>query len=646
VASFLPRPEGPWSRRRQPRGRLCLNRWPPGGRRAIVRADENYWVFRYLNAPYETETGGHRSTAQLVKRLLRDYVRPYVGRIMLALLFMAVMAIATALSAWLMKPVVNEIFIGRERSMLWLVGGAVFATFAIKGIANYVQTALMSNVGLAIIADSQKRLYAHLAGMDLAFFQRHSTGRLISRFTNDINAMRVAVSNALTGFGKDLLSLVGLVTVMFLQDWQLAAISFFIFPVAILPIVRLGRRIRRVTANTQSELGLFTTLLEQTIQGIRVVKAYGMQEYEKGRIGGIIDRIFALSYRSARIRAMSSPIMETLGGLAVAIVVVYGGHRVIEAETDAGSFFSFITALLLAYEPMKRLANLNASLQEGLAGAERLFSVLDVERQIVEKPGAIELPPSPGAITLEDLRFSYIKGTPALGGVDLVIPAGKRVALVGPSGAGKSTIFNLILRFYDPTGGRVTVDGFDIRDLTFASLHGQIALVSQEITLFDDTVRANIAYGRADATDAEIEAAAKAAAAHDFIVELPEGYETSVGELGMKLSGGQRQRLAIARAMLKDAPILLLDEATSALDTESERQVQTALDQLMKGRTTLVIAHRLSTVTGADLIYVINDGAIIESGRHDELLAAGGAYARLYALQFAEDEAADPPCLP
>jgi subfamily B ATP-binding cassette protein MsbA len=594
-----------------------------------------------LNAPYETETGGHRSTAELVKRLLRDYVRPYVGRIVLALLFMAVMAGATALSAWLMKPVVNEIFIGRERAMLWLVGGAVFATFAVKGIANYFQTALMSNVGLAIIADSQKRLYAHLVGMDLAFFYHHSTGRLISRFTNDINAMRVAVSNALTGFGKDLLSLVGLVIVMFLQDWQLAAISFFIFPVAILPIVRLGRRIRRVTADTQSELGLFTTLLEQTIQGIRVVKAYGMQKYEKDRIGGIIDRIFSLSYRSARIRAMSSPIMETLGGLAVAIVVVYGGHRVIEVETDAGAFFSFITALLLAYEPMKRLANLNASLQEGLAGAERLFSVLDIERQIVENSGAVYLPPSPGAIKLEDVHFSYIEGTPALGGIDLVIPAGKRVALVGPSGAGKSTIFNLILRFYDPTRGRVTVDGFDIRDVTLASLHRQIALVSQEITLFDDTVRANIAYGRAGATGDEIEVAAKAAAAHDFIVDLPQGYGTPVGELGLNLSGGQRQRLAIARAMLKDAPILLLDEATSALDTESEHQVQTALDQLMMGRTTLVIAHRLSTVIGADLIHVINDGVILESGRHDELLAAGGAYARLYALQFSDDETAD-----
>ncbi|MBC8267753.1 MAG: lipid A export permease/ATP-binding protein MsbA [Rhodospirillaceae bacterium] len=570
-----------------------------------------------------------------MRRLASEYIRPYLGWISSAVFFMIVVSAATGISAWLMEPIVDDVFIAKDKDTLWLVGMAVFVTFAIKGVANYAQAALMSRVGLKIIADAQSRLFAHLERMDLGFFHSNPTGTLISRFTVDIGQMRSIVSNVLTSLGKDLMSLIALVVVMFYQNWQLAFIAIFVFPIAILPISKLGKRIRKVTANTQVETGLFMTLLEQTFQGIRVVKAYGMEAYEKGRMDEIITKLFSLSFKSARIRALASPIMESLGGVAVAVVIIYGGQQVIDGVNSPGAFFSFITALLMAYEPMKRLANLNANMQEGLAGAQRLFTVLDTEPEILDKPDARPLSDIQGKIALTDVNFSYIPDVPALSGVNLHVPAGKRVALVGPSGAGKSTILNLIPRFYDINEGSVSIDGIDVRDVTMSSLHENIALVSQEITLFDDTVRANIAYGRAGASDQEIEEAARNAAAHDFIIDLPHGYDTQVGEQGIKLSGGQRQRLAIARAMLKNAPILLLDEATSALDTESERQVQKALDQLMSGRTTLVIAHRLSTVVDADVIYVIENGRICQSGNHAALLEEGGPYAKLYALQFA-----------
>ena len=581
------------------------------------------------------------STYALVKRLVRESVRPYLAWIALALVCMACVAGATAVSALLMKPVINDVFVARTESLLVPIALAVIATFAVKGIANYGQSVLMSFVGQRIITDTQHRLYAHLSTMELGFFHRLPTGNLISRFTIDINMMRAAVSNALTGIGKDLLTLIFLVGVMFQQDWVLASIAFIIFPIAILPIARLGRRIRKVTVNTQEELGQFTTLLEQTFQGARVVKAYGMEDYEKNRVREIAERVFALVFKSARIRSMASPIMETLGGVAVALVIFYGGSRVINQSMDPGSFFAFITALLLAYEPMKRLANLNASLQEGLAGAQRLFVLLDMKPDIREKPAAQPLVIARGGLEMEKVDFSYLPDQPAIDDISLSVPAGKVVALVGPSGAGKSTILNLIPRFYDVNAGRITIDGTDIRDVTFASLRGGIALVSQEITMFDDTVRANIAYGRPNASDDEIFAAAKHAAAHDFIMDMPDGYDTYVGERGTKVSGGQRQRLAIARAMLKDAPILLLDEATSALDTESERHIQAALKELMKGRTTLVIAHRLSTVMDADLIHVIDKGKLSESGTHAELLAKNGIYARLYQLQFSDQQMAE-----
>lgn len=573
----------------------------------------------------------------MIRRIVQDAVAPYFGKIVLALICMALMAAATGGYAYLMDPVINEVFVKKNPAMLVPVGVAVLAAFALKGFANYGQSVLMSYVGGRILADIQNKLYEHVIRLDIGFFHNTNTGKLITRFTSDISAMRSAVSVSLTGFGKDFLAAIVLIGVMFYQDWQLAIIAFTVFPAAILPIARLGKRMRKVSANTQQQIGEFATLLEQTFQGVRHVKAYGMEPYECSRMEKLVETVFDLSFKAQKVSARSSPIMETLGGAAITTIIIYGGSRVIDGASDPGSFFSFITALLLAYEPVKRLANININLQAGLAASQRVFTVLDIEPEIRDADDAKTLQVKGGAIQFKDVSFSYNNETTALRNISLDIEAGQTIALVGPSGAGKSTILNLIPRFYDINAGAITIDGQGIRDVTLESLRSATALVSQEITLFDDTVRSNIAYGRFGASDAEIEEAARHAAAHDFILQLENGYDTIVGEHGVKLSGGQRQRIAIARAMLKNAPILLLDEATSALDTESERHIQGALTELMKGRTTLVIAHRLSTIVDADKICVIQNGHVTEQGRHEELLALGGAYANLYNLQFSEE---------
>ena len=581
----------------------------------------------------------HR-TIPLVRRLVGQFLWPHLPRMGLAFAAMAVMAAATAANAWLMQPILDRVFVQHDSRLLLVIPVAIVALAIIKGFANYAQSVLMTTAGQRVVADIQLALFARLMRADLAFFHANPTGTLIARFTSDASILRGAATNVLAGVGKEAVTAAFLVALMFYQDWLLALLAFAGFPLAFTPIRKVGRRMRRVSADTQAEIGQFTTLLNQTFQGARHVKAYGMEAYETTRAGRIIESLFRLVERAARTRSIASPLMETLGGVAIAFVILYGGHQVIDGTRTAGAFFSFVTALLLAYQPLKTLAGLNVSLQEGLAGAQRIFAVLDIEPEIREKPHAAPLAVAGGEIRFEGVRFAYAGGGEALRRIDLIVPAGKTVALVGASGAGKSTIMNLVPRFYDVAEGAVRIDGSDVRDVTLASLRSAIALVSQEVSLFDDTVRANIAYGRFGASEAEIVAAAQGAAADDFVRALPRGYDTMVGEHGVKLSGGQRQRIAIARAMLKNAPILLLDEATSSLDTESERQVQTALKALMRGRTTVVIAHRLSTVIDADLIYVIDGGRVAESGTHAELLRRDGVYARLYSLQFANQAVA------
>ena len=578
----------------------------------------------------------------LAGRLFRIHLRGQIGRMALAFLCMAIVAASTAALAYLVKPMLDEIFAERRKDALIWVSTAVILVFVIRGLATYFQTITINVLTHRVLSSIQNEVFAQLLRLDLAFFHENAAGKLITRCTSDVSLLRMTIAHAIVGLGRELLTLIGLVALMFYMDWLLATIAFIAFPTAVMPISRAGRRIRKVTKNVQVQQGKLTSSLNEVFQGIRHVKAYATEGHERRRVKDEVRGLHRLIIRGVRIRAAVHPVMEFLGGVSVVAVIVYGGSQVISGVKTTGDLFAFLTALIMAYGPLKKLANWNAQLNEGLAAIERIFEVLDMRPSIVDAPDARPLQLSGGAIRFEQVEFAYTAGKVALHNVDIDIPAGKTVALVGPSGAGKSTVLNLIPRFYDIATGRITVDGQDLRAVTLASLRGAIGLVSQEIVLFDDTVRANIAYGRLDATDAEIVEAAEAAGAHEFVSALPEGYDTPVGPHGVKLSGGQRQRLVIARAMLKNAPILLLDEATSALDTESERHVQTALARLKQGRTTVVIAHRLSTVVAADLIYVLDQGRIVESGSHAALIAKAGHYARLYALQFSAQEADEP----
>ncbi len=549
---------------------------------------------------------------------------------------MALYSITTGALAWCMEPVIDDIFKNENREMLHTLGFGILLVFLIKGFSSYGETVTINYIGQSIIAKIQKNLFSHLIQGDLAFHHHHTSSKLVSRCTNDVQTMRNMVTNTLTSVGKDTLTLLCLVGVMFYQDWVLASITFFVFPLSFLPIIKLGKRMRRVSESNQNQAANFMSFLHQAFQGIRLIKSYSMEALEKKKAVTIIQEMLRLILKTGRIRAIASPVMETLGGVAIVTVILYGGYQVIEGTNTAGAFFSFITALLMAYEPLKKLANLNANLQEGLAALRRIFEVLDLEPHVINLPTAKDRLIQKGEIIFKKVSFGYAKETLILDNLTLEVPAGKKVALVGLSGAGKSTLLNLIPRFYDIGHGAIQIDGYDIRSYTLESLRHNVALVSQDIILFNDTIEANIRYGNPAALLSEIKEAAKLADAHDFIAELPEGYQTIVGERGDRLSGGQRQRIAIARAILKNAPILLLDEATSSLDAESEKQIQNALKNLMSNKTSLVIAHRLSTVKDADLIYVLDGGKIVQQGTHEALSKQKGIYEQLCRLQFQE----------
>lgn len=547
---------------------------------------------------------------------------------------MIMVAALTGLQAYLVKDLLDKIFMEKDIFFLKFLPGAVILLFIVKGGFYYTYSLLLERVGQSVIRDYRNKIFAHIHKQSLSFFNDSQTGTLISRVLADVGQMQSAVSNVIVQITRDFFQIIFLLGVVFYMNWRLALITLIILPVASFPIYKFSKVFRKLSRRSQEETAEVSNLLYETISGSRIVKAFCQEDYEVNRFKKQIDKLFSITIKDAKYRVLQHPLMEIIGGFAVAAIIWIGGKEVIDGTATPGTFFAFLTAMITAYDPVKRISKVNSNIQKGLASAQRVYDLLDVEPEIQDKPNATTLPPFKNTIEFNNISFTYPDGKAVIKNLDLKVPAGQALAIVGPSGGGKTTLTNLIPRFLDLEHGSITIDGIDIRDVTTKSLRSQIAMVTQQTILFNDTVRNNIAYGKLDATDEEILTAAKAAHALEFIERLPKGLDTVIGEKGAKLSGGQQQRMSIARALLADSPILILDEATSALDTESEREVQKALENLMQNRTTFVIAHRLSTIKNADKIIVVQKGEIVETGTHEELLAQKGEYEFLYNMQL------------
>jgi subfamily B ATP-binding cassette protein MsbA len=575
-------------------------------------------------------------------RRLANYLRPYLFPYTLLLgAAMVALAGANAGIPFVIKNFVNDLTRTKAADGLHQLSFVLAGLFLLRAAGNLSNDYLGAYISQKLVLDMRADLNESLQRQSLSFFNRTPTGMMVSRVLNDVNVVVQTLSSGVFSLFGDGLSLVALIVAAFYMDWQLALVAFIGFPITIGPIVSFSKRVRKETKNAQKQLGGLQALLQETFQGNRVVKAFGMEDYERRRFNAELRRLFRIYMRVARIKAITGPMIESLGAVAVVVVVWWAFPSVAAGRRTLGSFAGFFTTMLLVYSPFKSVSKTNNTIQQGLAAAERVFEMMDEPSEVPDDPEGLELSAGSHSVRLEHVSFRY-GAEWVLRDVNLEIGAGKVVALVGMSGGGKSTIADLIPRFYDVQEGRVAVDGIDVRRLKIDSLRAQIGLVTQHTFLFNDTIRANIAYGSESRNLERVTAAAKLANAHDFVMRLPAGYNTVVGELGVRLSGGERQRIAIARALLKDAPILILDEATSSLDSESERSVQEALELLMRNRTTLVIAHRLSTVRRADRIVVVVHGRIVEEGTHDELFARDGEYRKLYDLQFAADEETRP----
>jgi len=573
-----------------------------------------------------------KDSFKLYKRLLQ-YIKPYWKRMLFAIISAILLAGANTSIAWIIKKVMDDIFTERNMQMLVLIPFAIIILYFLKGLFHYGQAYLMGYVAVKVVTDIRDKIYHHLQKLSLAFFTKNPTGVLMSRIANDTTLLQSTVSDSITTLLRNFLTILGLTGYTFWINWRLAAMSYLVILWAIIPIQIFGRKSRKFSTKSQRKMADIAKFLFETISGIRIVKAFNMEEYENRRFSEENFRFFKIRLRRLRIRALATPSMELIGGIASAAILYYGGYSVIKGYMTTGEFFSFVAAFAMMYKPVRELNKLNQTIQEGLAAAVRTFELLDLKAEVVDKPDALVLPGVKEQIEFRKVSFQYDK-EPILVDINLKVKVGEIIAIVGTSGGGKTTLANLLPRFYDVTSGAILIDGIDIRDVTLKSLRDQIALVTQEIILFNDTIKNNISYGSLEKSEQEIIAAAKAAYAHEFILETPDGYDTIIGEKGVKLSGGQKQRIAIARALLKNAPILILDEATSCLDSKAEKEVQRALEKLMQGRTTFIIAHRLSTIKKADRIIVISEGCMVEEGSHSELLAREGEYYKLYQMQF------------
>lgn len=566
---------------------------------------------------------------------LLTYVKPYWKLLALAALCAAFVASLTALYAWLVRPVLDDIFIKKESSLLLIIPPAILATVFFKGFFTYLQACLMHYVGNKAIMDLRNAIYRQILEMPLGFHNRTPSGNLMSNILNDVGYLQTALSFGIKGLFQQILTILGLSGVIIYQNWRLALIAFVVLPFSYLPLIKLGRRLRDISHTGQERIANLTTFLQETFVGIRLIKAFGTEEKEQSRFEGKNLQYFNNVMKNIQISEITSPLMEFIGGIGIVFVILYGGLSVVQGHTTTGAFFSFLTACLLMYTPVRNLSQTHNVIQQALGSADRLFSILDAPTENKLNSGRLSLHSVQKEISFKNVSFQY-EGSQALVLKNINIHAnhGDVVALVGESGSGKSTLVNLLPGFYEPLQGEITIDGINIQNCTLESLRSQISIVSQEIVLFDLSVRENISYGVKNVSDEAVVQAARAAHAESFILKLPDGYETLIGERGIKLSGGERQRLAIARALLKDAPILILDEATSSLDSESESMIQQALQVLMKNRTTFVIAHRLSTIQNATSILVMDQGRIIESGTSGLLLSRNGIYKKLYETQF------------